>query len=107
MVKKIIHTYSLTDIETLTYKYDGNKIVSESSDGGFVANYHIQGMSLPKLEERAINQFQSSREYTYVDGKVATKVWKQNYDGTNTYTYTYDSNGTVSYKRTDLTGMIY
>lgn len=105
LVKKIIHTYSATDIETLTYKYDGNKIVSESSDGGFVANYTYSGNVITKIEERVNNQFQSSREYTYVDGKVATKVWKQNYDGTNTYAYTYDSNGTVSYKRTRPTGM--
>ncbi len=79
LVKKIIHTYSATDIETLTYKYDGNKIVSESSDGGFVANYTYTGNVITKIEERVNNQFQSSREYTYVDGKVATKVWKQNY----------------------------
>jgi hypothetical protein len=98
LVKKKISTYSIDDIVTTTYKYDGNKIVSASNDGGFVANYTYTGNVITKIEERVNNQFQSSLEYTYVDGKVATEVFKRNYGGTNSYTYTYNANGTISYK---------
>lgn len=97
-VKKIIRTHSANDIETLTYIYDDNKIVSESSGGGFVATYTYTGNVITKIEERVNNNFQSSREYTYVDGKVATEVFKRNYGGTNSYTYTHNTNGTISYK---------
>lgn len=103
-VKKIIRTYSANDIVTSTYMYNGNKIVLESNDGGFVANYTYTGNMITKIEEKVNNQFQSSREFTYVDGKVATKVWKRNYGGTTSYAYSYNSNGTVSYKRTQPTG---
>ncbi|RTY89996.1 hypothetical protein EKM01_12870 [Flavobacterium sp. RSP46] len=104
-VKTIVQTHSPNDIETISHIYDGNKIVSRKNDGGFVSNYSYTGNVITKIEERVNNNFQSSKEYTYVDGKVATKVWKRNYDGTNSYTYTYNSNGTVSYKRTQPTGM--
>jgi hypothetical protein len=106
LVKKIINTYYVNDIETLTYKYDGNKIVSESSDGGFVANYTYTGNVITKIEERVDNKFQSSMEYTYNDSKVATAVLKRNYGGTISDSYTYNTNGTVSYKRS-YDGVIY
>lgn len=98
-VKKIIITHSAYDIETFTCKYDGNKIVSKSNDGGFVATYTYTGDLITKIEERSGNNFQSSTEYTYVEGKVVSKILKQNYGGTTSYTYTYNSNGTVSYIR--------
>ncbi|RTY78247.1 hypothetical protein EKL97_14175 [Flavobacterium sp. LS1P28] len=98
LVKKKIRTYSANDIVTTTYKYDGNKIVSASNDGGFVANYTYTGNLITKIEERVDNNFQSSQEYTYVDGKLATEVFKRNYGGTISYAYTYNANGTISYK---------
>jgi hypothetical protein len=104
-VKTIVKTHSPNDIETISHIYDGNKIVSRKNDGGFVSNYTYTGNVITKIEERVNNNFQSSKEYTYVDGKVATKVWKRNYDGTNSYIYTYNSNGTVSYKRTQPSGV--
>jgi hypothetical protein len=111
LVKKIIRTYTANDIVTNNFIYNGNKIVSEISDGDFVKNYTYTGDVITKIEERVNNSFQSSTDYTYIDGKVATSVLKQNYDGTTTYTYTYNSNGTVSYKRTrsnsrDNTGIL-
>jgi len=111
LVKKIINTINPNDVVILTYKYDGNKIISESDDQGFVSTYTYTENVITKIEERVDNKFQSSKEYTYVNGKVATQVWKQNYGGTDSYTYTYNSNGTVSYKRTrtgseNTTGML-
>jgi hypothetical protein len=111
LVKKIIRTYTANDIVTNNFIYNGNKIVSEISDGDFVKNYTYTGDVITKIEERVNNSFQSSTDYTYINGKVATSVLKQNYDGTTTYTYTYNSNGTVSYKRTrsnsrDNTGIL-
>ncbi|WP_291100957.1 MULTISPECIES: hypothetical protein [unclassified Flavobacterium] len=100
LVKKIIKTYSANDISILTYKYDGNKIISESNDSGFVATYTYTGNVITKIEERVNNNFQNSREYTYVNGKIAIAVEKTNCCGTDTYSYTYNSNGTVSYNRT-------
>lgn len=105
LVKKIVYTHIGDDIETLSYVYDGNKIVSGKNDGGFVSNYTYTGNVITKIEEFSDNHLQSSRDYTYVDGKVATKVLKQNYDGTTYYTYTYNSNGTVSYKKTRPSGV--
>lgn len=100
LVKKIIKTYSPNDVVILTYRYDGNRIISESDDNGYVSNFTYTGNVITKIEERVNNVFQRSREYTYVDGKVAMLVKKTNYDGTDSYSYTYNSNGTVSYKRT-------
>ena len=100
LVKKIIITHSPNDIETLIYKYDGNKIISKSSDGGFVCNYTYTGNVITKIQETVNNAFQNSSEYTYVDGKVATAILMQNYGGTDTYSYTYNTNGSISYKRT-------
>ncbi len=64
-VKKNIRTHSANNIEMLTYTYDGNKMVSESSGGGFVVTYTYTGNVITKIEERVNNNLQSSREYTH------------------------------------------
>jgi hypothetical protein len=97
LVKKIIHTYSPNDVVTLNYKYDGNKIVSESDNQGFVSTYTYIGNVISKIEERVNDKFQRSIEYTYTDGKVSNKIEKTNHSGTRSFTYTHNSNSSVSY----------
>lgn len=100
LVKKIIKTYSINDISTVTYIYDGNKIISESSDGGFIATYTYTGNVITKIVETVNNTFQRSKEYTYLNGRVTSAVEKTNNNDTDSYSYEYNSNGTVSYSRT-------
>ena len=50
LVKNIKHTYTPNDIEISTLKYDGNKIISRSTDGGFIATYTYTGNVITKIE---------------------------------------------------------
>ena len=97
LVKKIIYYDNVDDIVTLYYKYNGNKLISESNNINYVANYTYTENVITKIEELVDNKFQNSSEFTYVDGKIATAVYKRNYGGDYYFTYTYNSNGTVSY----------
>ena len=100
LVKKIIKTYGPNAVDILTYKYDGNKIVSKTWDGGAITYYTYTGDLITKIETKvANNMLGSSYEYTYLNGKVAKVVEKENGE-TDSRTYTYNANGTVSYIRT-------
>ena len=103
LVKKKIITYSANDVVTINYKYDGNKIISRSTDGGFIATYTYTGNVITKIEERVNDKFQRSYDYIYLNGKVAKEIQKDNLE-TDSRTYTYNANGTVSYVRTRTGG---
>lgn len=103
LVKNIKHTYTPNDIEISTLKYDGNKIISRSTDGGFIATYTYTGNVITKIEERVNDKFQRSYDYIYLNGKVAKEIQKDNLE-TDSRTYTYNANGTVSYVRTRTGG---
>ena len=103
LVKNIKHTYTPNDIEISTLKYDGNKIISRSTDGGFIATYTYTGNVITKIEERVNDKFQRSYDYIYLNGKVAKEIQKDNWE-TDSRTYTYNANGTVSYARTRTGG---
>ena len=98
LVKKKIITYSANDVVTINYKYDGNKIISRSTDGGFIATYTYTGDVITMIEERVDDKFQRSYEYIYLNGKVAKEIEKDNWE-TDSRIYTYNANGTVSYVR--------
>lgn len=103
LVKYIIRTYPNNDIETIVYKYDGNKLVNETTvNNGDVISYIYVGNVIVKIERRSANgTFEHSTEYNYANGKVATCSFKFSggiYTPNYTKSYTYNSNGTVSYK---------
>lgn len=98
LVKNIKHTYTPNDIVLSTLKYDGNRIISRSTDGGFIATYTYTGDVITKIEERVDDKFQRSYEYIYLNGKVAKEIEKDNWE-TDSRIYTYNANGTVSYVR--------
>ena len=104
LVKKIIKTYRPNEVDILTYKYDGNKIVSETWDGGLITYYTYTGDVITKIETKgADNITKSSFDYIYLNGKVVKEIEKNNWE-TDSRTYTYNANGTVSYARTRTGG---
>ncbi len=104
LVKKIIKTYRPNEVDILTYKYDGNKIVSETWDGGLTTYYTYTGDVITKIETKgADNITKWSLDYIYLNGKVAKEIEKSNWE-TDSRTYTYNANGTVSYARTRTGG---
>ena len=104
LVKKIIKTYRPNEVDILTYKYDGNKIISETWDGGSITYYTYTGDVITKVETKvADNRTSSSIDFIYVNGKVAKEIIKDNGE-TDTRTFTYNVNGTVSYTRTRTSG---
>ena len=104
LVKKIIKTYGTNEVDILTYKYDGNKIVSETWDGGLITYYTYTGDVITKIETKgADNITKSSFDYIYLNGKVVKEIEKNNWE-TDSRTFTYNANGTVSYARTRTSG---
>ena len=104
VVKKIIKTYGTNEVDILTYKYDGNKIVSETWDGGLITYYTYTGDVITKIETKgADNITKSSFDYIYLNGKVVKEIEKNNWE-TDSRTFTYNANGTVSYARTRTSG---
>ena len=104
LVKQIVKTYSSNEADILTYKYDGNKIVSETFDGGSITYYTYTGDVITKIETKvADNTTSSSIDFIYVNGKVAKQIIKDNWE-TDSRTFTYNANGTVSYVRTRTRG---
>ena len=104
LVKQIVKTYSSNEADILTYKYDGNKIVSETFDGGSITYYTYTGDVITKIETKgADNITKSSFDYIYLNGKVVKEIEKNNWE-TDSRTFTYNANGTVSYARTRTSG---
>ena len=67
LVKKIIKTYRPNEVDILTYKYDGNKIVSETWDGGLTTYYTYTGDVITKIETKgADNITKWSLDYIYL-----------------------------------------
>lgn len=103
LVKKIIHTYRNNEVEISTIKYNGNKIISRSTEGGFIATYTYTGDVITKIEERVNDRLQRSLEYFYLNGKVIRQIENDNLE-TDSRTFTYNTNGTVSYARSRTRG---
>lgn len=81
------------------FKYDGNKIVSTTDDDGYVMKYTYTGDVITKVEEfELITILKTTREFTYLNGKMVTETQKEPND--NRYfeiKYTYNPDGTISY----------
>ncbi|KUJ62211.1 hypothetical protein AR687_09325 [Flavobacteriaceae bacterium CRH] len=103
-------TYLDGDSETsyfIDYKYDGNKIVSETEDDGSTTKYTYTGDLITKKEDfGSDNQVDYTTEYTYTNGKVSSQIMKYSeIPGKNSslsyydkLKYTYNSDNTVSYE---------
>jgi len=104
-------TYLDGDSQTnyfVDYKYDGNKILSETEDDGYTTKYTYTGDLITKKEEfGADKQLAYTTEYTYTNGKVSSQTMKNNVATTkNSITpdyydkvkYTYNTDSTVSYE---------
>ncbi len=100
LIKKIIKNRG-SSVEVEYFKYDGNKLVTISNGTNFIATYTYTGNVITRIEELVDNKFQQSMDYTYFDGKLATSVLTRNYGGTISYTYNYNTNGTVSYQESN------
>ncbi|MEO8254636.1 MAG: hypothetical protein ABI554_09665 [Flavobacterium sp.] len=100
LIKRIVHTYSKDDITTLNYLYDGNKIISEKDENGFLRKFTYTENLITKIEETVKNQFQNSKDYSYKNEKLDKVIIKQNYGGTITFTYSYNNDNTISYVKT-------
>jgi hypothetical protein len=100
LIKKIIKNRG-GSIEVSYFKYDGNKLVSISNGTSFIANYTYTGNVITRIEETINNQFQNSMDYTYFEGKLATSVLTRSYGSTISYTYTHNTNGTISYQQSN------
>lgn len=98
LIKKIIK-YRGSSIEVEYFKYNGNKLVTISNGTNFTATYTYTGDLITRIEELVNNQFQSSMDYTYFDGKLATSVSTSNCCGKSSCTYNYNTDGTVSYQK--------
>lgn len=104
LVKKIIKTYGQNTVDVLTYKYDGNKIISKTWDGGLTTYYTYTKDVITKIETKGTDNItKASFDYTYLNGKVAKELEKNNWE-TDSRTYTYNANGTVSYVRERSSG---
>ncbi|MFH7015070.1 hypothetical protein [Flavobacterium sp. FlaQc-47] len=70
-VKKIIHTYKDGTTSTIDLVYDGNKIVSETDQGGYKTNYIYTGDLITRIEKQDANgQVYLFKEYNYEAGKL-------------------------------------
>jgi len=98
LIKKIIKNRG-SSIEVEYFKYNGNKLVTISNGTNFIATYTYTGDEITRIVELIDNQFQNSMEYTYFDGKLATSVLTRNSDGIISYTYNYNTDGTVAYQK--------
>lgn len=98
LVKKIIYTEGTETYSTIL-NYNGNKIVSAVSSDNYKTNYTYNGDVITKTEDfDDKNVVETTTEYTYANGKLATSFVKESgapYDVKTVYTYNAD--GTVSF----------
>lgn len=88
------------------YKYDGNKIVSETEDNGHTTKYIYTGDLITK-KEVFDKQLVYSTEYTYTNGKLSSSITKYvNSTSKNLVSdyydkiiYTYNTDNTVYYEK--------
>lgn len=98
LLKKKVITHSINDIESFTYEYDRNKLVSVKTDGGFVSTYTYTGNQITRILETVNGNFQRSIDFTYAEGKIFSRIEKTSYAGTRTNFYTHNTDGSISIK---------
>jgi hypothetical protein len=99
LVKKVIYTDINKSIYTSETTYNGNKIVSTLGSDGSKIVYTYTGEIITKVEETdGKGALESTTEYTYTNGKLATSLEKEVGADYNYKTvYTYNADGTVSF----------
>jgi hypothetical protein len=99
LVKKVIYTDLDKSVFTTETTYNGNKIVSTLDSDGSKEVYTYTGEIITKVEETdGKGVLESTTEYTYNNGKLATSLVKEVGADYNYKTvYTYNADGTVSF----------
>jgi hypothetical protein len=104
LVKKVVYTDIDGSVETNQFTYDGNKIVSIVSSDGSKTNYTYTGNVITKIvntDEKGI--LDSTYEYTYNNGKIATSSSVvEDLDNNYKTTYTHNADGTVSFSENQI-----
>ncbi|WP_291285377.1 hypothetical protein [Flavobacterium sp.] len=97
---KVAYSYSdAKDNYFSEMKYEGNKLVTETDDDGYTIKYHYIDDLISKTEEFGTDKaLQSTTEYSYSAGKLASETVK-NTGETRYYKtkYTHNGDGSVSF----------
>lgn len=105
---KIAYSYANSDSDySLDIKYDGNKLISQTTDDGEVYKFTYTGDVITKVEYfNADKQLEYTTEYVYTGGKLTSTTEKANNEvlkkAASTYgktKYTYNADGTITAKR--------
>ncbi|MBF4519190.1 hypothetical protein IRZ71_22795 [Flavobacterium sp. ANB] len=105
---KIAYSYASSDSDySLDIKYDGNKLISQTTDDGEVYKFTYTGDVITKVEFFNTNkQLQYTTEYVYTGGKLTSLTEKSNNEvlkkAVSTYSktkYTYNADGTITAQR--------
>lgn len=118
LLTKIIETYDDGTVETTDFEYNGNKIVSVSSDLDLRDEtiYTYTGDLITKEEyffDDGINSFEEVIDYEYdSNNRLIKSIRTDEYGDIETDNFTYNSNGTVSFttianSTTKASGTIY
>ena len=106
LLTKIIETYDDGTVETTDFEYNGNKIVSVSSDLDLRDEtiYTYTGDLITKEEyffDDGIDSFEEVIDYEYdSNNRLIKSIRTDEYGDIETDNFTYNSNGTVSFTTT-------
>jgi hypothetical protein len=106
LLTKIIETYDDDTVETTDFEYNGNKIVSVSSDLDLRDEtiYTYTGDLITKEEyffDDGIDSFEEIIDYEYdSNNRLIKSIRTDQYGDIETDNFTYNSNGTVSFTTT-------
>jgi hypothetical protein len=91
------------------FTYDGNKIVSEITDGRWKSVFTYTGDLITKIESFDYGELYYTTDYTYTNGKLASRFIK-NIEIQHPYSYmtyyVHNTDGTVSYSSSNGNGKL-
>lgn len=97
LVKKIVHTFQNGTISVIDLLYDGNKIISETDQGGYKTNYTYTGELITKIEKAdETGTVYLSKEYNYEGGKLM-HILRNEFGSYYKRDFTYNKDGTIWY----------
>lgn len=89
--------------------YDGNKLISLITDGRWKSVFTYTGDLITKIENFDSNKLYSTTDYTYTNGKLASRFIK-NIEIQHPYSYmtnyVHNTDGTISYSSTNGNGKL-
>lgn len=101
LVRKSVFTDFNGREDTSTFVYNGNKIVSVSSNNGDKSIYTYTGDLITKIVDTNNDTLVSTSEYTYLSGKLSSFVFKRvGLDFYRKTVYTHNADGSVFFQST-------